>query len=102
MAANNFNAVYRSCFRVAIFSGVRCGTEDCRPLQAAANCLRPEGLPLDQGVSVNCGMRVEMKGSHERASKAGSSRAQTGYILVRGEKVRAPGAKKHGRKPKRL
>jgi hypothetical protein len=35
MEANNFNAVYGSCFRAGNFPGVRCGTGDCRPLQAA-------------------------------------------------------------------
>ena len=57
METNNFNAVYGSL--LAIFPGVRCGTGDCRPLQAAGQLPSSGGLPLDQGVSLNCGIRVQ-------------------------------------------
>jgi len=59
MEANNFNAVYGSCFRAGGFSGSPLWH---RRLQAATSrwpiAFDPEGLPLDQGVSLNCGIRV--------------------------------------------
>lgn len=58
MEANNFNAVYGSCFRAGNFSGSPLWH---RRLQAATSrwpiAFDPEGLPLDQGVSLNCGIR---------------------------------------------
>ena len=44
--------------------------------------------------------RLDRKVSYEQTPKASSSGAKNGYILVSGKKVRAPGAKKRGRKPK--
>jgi hypothetical protein len=60
MEANNFSAVYGSRFRAGNFSG---SPLRHRRLQAATSrwpiAFDPEGLPLDQGVSLNCGIRVE-------------------------------------------
>jgi hypothetical protein len=61
MEANNFNAVYDSCFRAGNCSG---SPLRHRSLQAATSrwpiAFDPEGLPLDQGVSLNCGIRAEI------------------------------------------
>ena len=61
MEANNFNAVYGSLFQGWQFSG---SPLRHRRLQVATSrwliAFDPEGLPLDQGVSLNCGIRAEM------------------------------------------
>ena len=61
MEANNFNAVYGFCFRAGHFSG---SPLRHRRLEAATNrwpiAFDPEGLPLDQGVSLNCGIRFSL------------------------------------------
>jgi hypothetical protein len=60
MEANNFNAVYGSCFRAANCSG---SALRHRRLQAATSrwpiAFDPEGLPLDRGISLNYGIRVK-------------------------------------------
>jgi hypothetical protein len=60
MEANNFNAVHGSLFQGWQFSGSPLWH---RSLQAATSrwltAFDPEGLPLDQGVSLNCGIRAE-------------------------------------------
>jgi hypothetical protein len=60
MEANNFNAVSGSCFRAGNCSG---SALQHRRLQAATSrwpiAFDPEGLPLDQGVSLNCGIRAD-------------------------------------------
>ena len=58
MEANNFNGVYGFCFRAGRFFG---SPLRHRRLQAAPSrwpiAFDPEGLPLDRGVSLNCGIR---------------------------------------------
>jgi hypothetical protein len=52
--ANNFNAVYGSCFRAGNFPReFAAAPEVADRYKPLANCLGPEGLPVDQGVSLN-------------------------------------------------